>query len=100
MGPSSDLSHAKKYDPVHTEERNRRGSFEMKRDKLKRSADQQLIDHPKVGDRRELEDVALSKASAEYYERCWQSRIKDARSDWWIAIGLYLILSSVAFVVL
>jgi hypothetical protein len=72
----------------------------MQRDKLKSNADQQLIDNPDVDDRGELNDVALSKASAEYYERCWQSRMKDARSDWWIAIGLYLILSSVAFVVL
>ena len=48
----------------------------------------------------ELYDDALSKASADYYERSWKSRIKDQQQDIWIAIGLYLILSGVAFVVL
>jgi hypothetical protein len=47
----------------------------------------------------ELYDDALSKASADYYERSWKSRIREQQSNIWIAVGLYLILSSVAFVV-
>jgi hypothetical protein len=39
-------------------------------------------------------------ASAEHYERCRKSRIRMRQGDWWIAIGLYLVLVSVAFVVL
>ena len=47
----------------------------------------------------ELHDDAISQASADYYERSWKSRIKDRQLDIWIAVGLYLVLSSVAVVV-
>ncbi len=44
-------------------------------------------------------ELALQKASAEYYERRQKLWADFDRGDWWIAIGLYLIISSVAFVV-
>ena len=47
----------------------------------------------------ELYDDAISKATADYYEQSWKSRIKDRQLDIWVAIGLYLVLSSVALVV-
>ena len=73
----------------------------MKRNKFRRTVNDQLISQVENEvDDDELYDDALSKASADYYERSWKSRIKDQQQDIWIAIGLYLILSSVAFVVL
>lgn len=48
----------------------------------------------------ELANAALQKASADYYERRWKNRIKEHRSDFWIVLGLYLIISSVAVVIL
>jgi len=73
----------------------------MKRNKFRRTVNDQLISQVENEvDDDELYDDALSKASADYYERSWKSRIKDQQQDIWIAIGLYLILSGVAFVVL
>ena len=51
----------------------------------------------------DLYDDALSKASADYYERSGKRRIENRQLeqlDIWIAVALYLFLSSVAFVVL
>jgi len=48
----------------------------------------------------DLHDDTVSKASADYYERSRKSRIKVQQLDVWIAAGLYLILSSVALVLL
>jgi hypothetical protein len=48
----------------------------------------------------ELDDDTIIKATADYYERRGKSRIKDRQLDIWIAVGLYLILSSFAFVAL
>ena len=51
----------------------------------------------------DLYDDALGKASADYYERSWKRRIENQqleRLDIWIAATVYLLLSSVAFVVL
>jgi len=45
-------------------------------------------------------DEAIAKASADYYERSWKRRIKEQQLDIWIGVGLYLVLSSVALVVL
>jgi hypothetical protein len=45
-------------------------------------------------------DEAVSKASADYYERSWKSRLRDQQLNIWIAVGLYLVGSSVALVVL
>ncbi len=73
----------------------------MKRNKFRRiSKDQQISPaEDQIADD-ELKDDAIYKATANYYERSWKSRIKDRWPDIWIAVGLYLILSSVAFVVL
>ena len=73
----------------------------MKRNKFKPTPeDQQIspVEDPISDD--ELYDDALDKASADYYERNAKNRIKVQAQDIWIAVGLYLILSSVAFVVL
>ena len=71
----------------------------MKRNKFRRTSKNQQISRveDQIADD-ELYDDAISKATADYYERSWQSRIKEL--DIWIAIGLYLVMSSVAFVVL
>ena len=45
-------------------------------------------------------DDTIIKATADYYERRLKNRDKDRRLDIWIAIGLYLVLSSVALVAL
>ena len=77
------------------------GRCDMKRNKFRRTVNDQPIGQ--VEDEMtddDLHDIAVSKASADYYERSWKSRIKDQQQDIWIAVGLYLILSSFAFVVL
>jgi hypothetical protein len=48
----------------------------------------------------ELYDDAIAKASADYYERSRKNKIKFQRLDIWIAVGLYLVSTSVAFVFL
>jgi hypothetical protein len=48
----------------------------------------------------EMHDDAIAKASADYYERSWKNKIKFQRLDIWIAVGLYLVSTSVAFVFL
>lgn len=53
-----------------------------------------------AGQKERLEEIALQKASADIYERRWKNEIKGSKGDWWIAIGLYLVLTSIAFVVL
>ena len=72
----------------------------MKRKKSRRTGNDQLTSQVEGDVDGELYDDAISKASADYYERSWTSRIKDRQQDFWIAVGLYLVLSSVAFVVL
>lgn len=73
----------------------------MKRNKFRRtSRDQQISQEENQIADGELYDDAISKATADYYERSWRNRIKERQLDIWIAVGLYLILSSVAFVVL
>ncbi|MCP4302869.1 MAG: hypothetical protein GY783_19980 [Gammaproteobacteria bacterium] len=73
----------------------------MKRNKFRRTVNDQLISQvdDEVADD-DSDEIAISKDTADYYERRWISRIKEQRGDFWIAVGLYLILSSVAFVVL
>ena len=44
-------------------------------------------------------DVRVFKASSDYYKRCSRHRIKLHQGDWWVAVAVYLILASVAFVV-
>jgi hypothetical protein len=71
----------------------------MKRDKFRRTVNDQLMGHVEdEGVDDNLYDVAMQKASADNYERSWKARVKEQRGDCWIAIGLYLILASVAFV--
>lgn len=73
----------------------------MKRNKFRRTVHDPQISRVEDGiTDGELHDDTLSIASADYYERSWKSRIKEQQSNVWIALGLYLILSSVAFVVL
>ena len=72
----------------------------MLRNKSKRTVNDQLISQveDKIAD--DLHDDALSKSSADYYERSRKSRIKDQQLNFWIAVGLYLVLSSIGFVLL
>jgi hypothetical protein len=65
----------------------------MKHEKLRRNGNDQLTS--------QVEDEADSeRASADFYEQRWKVWTKLDREDWWIAVALYLVLSSVAFVVL
>ena len=73
----------------------------MKRNSLRRTVnDQQIspVEDETADD--EQYDEAISKVTANYYERTWKSRIKARQLDIWIAVALYLVLSSVALVVL
>jgi len=45
-------------------------------------------------------DRTMQEKSAGCYERTWKHRKKDQKGDFWIALGLYLIICSVAFVVI
>ncbi len=65
----------------------------MKHNKFKPTPEDQMSDD-------ELYDDALDKFSADYYERRAKNRIKFQAEGMWIAVALYLVLSSVAFVVL
>jgi hypothetical protein len=47
-----------------------------------------------------LGDATVQKASADFYERRTQMWSNFKRGDIWIAIGVYLILASTAFVAL
>jgi hypothetical protein len=73
----------------------------MKRNKFRQTSKDQQISQAEdqIADG-ELYDDAISTSTVDYYERSWNSRIKDRQLDIWIAVGLYLILSSVAFVAL
>ncbi len=73
----------------------------MKRIRFRRTSEDQQnsqSEHQISDD--ELYDDACAKASADYYVRSSKNRIKVRQLDIWIAVGLYLVLSSVAFVVL
>ena len=65
----------------------------MKRDKFKPTPEDQISDD-------ELFDDAIDKASADYYERRATDGFKFRAQEMWIAIALYLVLSSTAFVAL
>ncbi len=73
----------------------------MKRNKFKRTSNDQQTDQPEnqIAEDESYDD-AISRATADYYERCWKDRIKDRKLDIWIAVGVYLVLCAVAFVVL
>ena len=71
----------------------------MKRKSHKKSVDVDLVGMPEYADRKKA-DLQEFEASSEYYERRSRIRFKWHQGDWWIAIGLYLVLVGVAFVVL
>lgn len=48
----------------------------------------------------DLGETDLHGLSADFYERRRKMWVGLNRADWWIAVGVYLILSSVAFAVL
>jgi hypothetical protein len=47
-----------------------------------------------------LNESALDKASADYYEHRRIHPAKNRQFNWWIAVGLYLLLTSIAFTIL
>lgn len=51
-------------------------------------------------DIRKEADLKEFEASSAYYERRSRIRMKWHKGDSWIAVGLYLVLVSVAFVIL
>jgi len=73
----------------------------MNRNQCRQTSEDQLVNQveDQISDD-ELYDDAIGKASANYYDRISKNRIKIQQLDVWIAVGLYLILSSVAFVFL
>jgi len=73
----------------------------MKRKKLRRTGNEQLASQAEDEvESDDLDAIAFQQASADYYRRRSRNRVNDHKGDFWIAIGLYLILSSVAFAVL
>ena len=75
----------------------------MKRNEITDSVNEQPVnqaDNQAANDNFNETDLREFEASSEYYERRSRYRIKLQRGDWWIAVGLYLILFGVAFVVL
>ncbi|MCJ7589865.1 MAG: hypothetical protein MUO51_00770 [Woeseiaceae bacterium] len=73
----------------------------MKNKKIKRAMNDrsvgQIEDAPANDD---ISDTGFQKASADFYERRTSMWSNFTRGDFWIAIGLYLILAGAAFVVL
>ena len=75
----------------------------MKRDELTDSVNDQpvsQVDDEAANDNFKETDLKEFEASSDHYERRSRIRIKLHQGDWWIAVGLYLILIGVAFVVL
>ena len=75
----------------------------MKRDQFRKTA----TDHPAshiedeaASDSRNDNDMAVYESSAEIYERRWRQKKNYDRRDWWIAVAVYTLLASVAFVIL
>ncbi len=75
----------------------------MKRDELTDSVNDQpvsQVDDEAANDNFNETDLQEFEASSDYYERRSRNRIKLRQGDWWIAVGVYLILIGVAFVAL
>ena len=75
----------------------------MKRNELMGSVNDQAIsqvDDEAANDNFNETELQEFEASSAYYERRSRNRIKLHQGDWWIAVGLYLILLGVAFVAL
>ena len=71
----------------------------MKRSEFRRTANDELVSQLEDEAVNDNLDEIMQKASADYYERRWKYRANDHKADWCIAVGLYLILAGVAFVV-
>ena len=71
----------------------------MKQKNHSKSVNGELIGNSEHADR---EKAAMQEFedSSEYYERRSKIRFKWQQGDWWIAIGLYMVLVGVAFIVL
>ena len=72
----------------------------MKRNELRESVNDQPINQVEdevSNDNLDETDWHALEVSAIYYERRWRNRIRLHQGDWWIAIGLYSLLISVAF---
>ena len=75
----------------------------MKRDQFREPASNQPASHVEgeiAKKRRNDTDLQDYESSADVYERRWRQKIKHDHRDWWIAVVAYLLLASVAFVVL
>lgn len=73
----------------------------MSRLKLKQGVnddqDSQVDDAVDYDDR---EEALLQQASADLYERRWRTRTKNHQANLWVVGAVYLILASIAFVVI
>ena len=75
----------------------------MKRDQVRKSENHQptsQVEDKAAHDNLDESGWHALGVAADYYERRHKSRIKFSKGDWWIAIGVYLVFASVAFVVL
>ena len=73
----------------------------MRRNKLRRAISDQVTSPLEEGSAIDGDyDKAMSKFSANCYERRGRLWARFHQGDLWVAIGLYLIMSGVAFVVL
>jgi len=75
----------------------------MKRDESRESAKNQSANHVEdetTSDNLQDTDVKSYESSAEFYERRWRQKNKYDPRDWWIAVAVYMLLASVAFVIL
>lgn len=77
------------------------GWREMKRRKLtKTENDRQANQAEGEAEANNRAEMGLQQATVDYYEGRWRDRIKDRWIDITVAIGLYMLIASVAFVVL
>lgn len=80
----------------------------MKNERVRRAANDVLTGHDDllnghVEDKAANDDhfeTDLERDSAVYYERRRKMWAKFDQKDWWIAVGVYLTFSNIAFVVL
>ncbi len=73
----------------------------MKRDKLRRTGNGRPTSQVEDGAaNNDFYETDLERFSAAHYKQRGRIWRKFNRGDWWIAVGVYLILSSVAFVVM
>lgn len=76
------------------------GRCGMKANKSRGFVNDQLISHVEDGIVNDnLDETKLEKDSADFYERRKRIWIEFQKEDWWVAVAVYLILASVAFVV-